>query len=310
MGTSTSSTGPGPRVPLVPPWVQDLDPLVSPPDFESGEDPTSPDQQPSTDPDVQNSQPNFNGDDDATDAEQQPPDAPTVQVPSQEPIAPTARFGGARRNLNQFARTGSSDDMRRGLGQYINKGYGGARTATHRMSNSARTAGVLFGSLSSAADRLTTASNSFDLALLEGSSADEIMDALVEAVRPVDGTLDTEVSRGSIRDALSDLLGRFPDADLLNLSEDQLLYVVECYLALDVYGRFSLDLGKNIQDNAPNFTVALTRLKDVKNYIKETVSEQFRSLKQTGLKLDVRRIGEMARKALENTFDVFEEYVT
>ena len=47
------------------------------------------------------------------------------------------------------------------------------------------------------------------------------MDAIVEAVRPADGTQDAEANRAAIKDALSELLTMFPDADLLNLTEDQ-----------------------------------------------------------------------------------------
>ena len=44
------------------------------------------------------------------------------------------------------------------------------------------------------------------------------MNAVVEAVRPADGTQDAEASRTAIKDALSEVLTIFPDADLLNLT--------------------------------------------------------------------------------------------
>ena len=252
MGTSKSGTGPGSGVPLVPPWVPDPAPPASPPDDDGGDNTDSQDQQAKP--------------------------TPTAPVPTAGPLAPASRFGGARTNLGRFARTGSSDDMRRGLGHYVHKGYGGAHTTARRMGGTARTAGTLYGALSSAAAGQAPAPGSpFDPALLAGRSADEIMDAVVEVVRPVDGTQDSEVGRGAIRDALSELLGRFPDADLLNLSEDQRVYAIEHYLALDVYGRFALDLGKTVQDKAPSATSALSRLKEVKDYVKQTVSAQFRS---------------------------------
>lgn len=279
MGTSKSSTGPGPNVPLVPPWVPDPIPPATP----------------------------ANGGDDANVPDQQ---APPTPVPGPAPNAPAGRFGPARTNLGSFARSGSADEMRRGLGHYVRKGYGGSATAARRMGGTARTAGALYSALSSAAaGHAIPPESPFDPALLSGSSADEIMDALVEAVRPVDGTQDAEAGRAAVRNALSELLGRFPNANLLELSEDQRLFAIERYVALDVYSRFNLDVGKTVKDRAPNSSAALSRLKDVKDYIKQTMSARFRDLREAGEQLGARRIAEMARQALQDAFAVFEEYV-
>lgn len=291
MGTSTSSTGPGPGIPLVPPWVPDPEPPIPPPDAQEGEDTDSQDHT------------------DSQDQEVTP--APSVAADTTPiPTAPFARFRGARVNLGNFAHTGSTVYMRRGLGHYVRSGYGGSHTATRRMGGTTRTAGVLYGTLSSVAGQAEATHRSLSLILLAGRSADEIMDALVDAIRPIDGTQDSEAARSSIRDALSELLGRFPDADLLNLTEDQRLYVIEQYLALDVYRRFALDLSKTVQDKAPSAITALSRLKEVKDYIKQTVLAQFRKLGKVGEQLDARHISEIARQSLHNTFIVFEEYVT
>ncbi len=213
-------------------------------------------------------------------------------------------------NLRSFAHSGSSDDLRRSLGHYIHKGYSGASIAARRMGNTARTAGILYGTLSSAAGgQSAVPGSSFDPDLLARRSADEIMDALIETVRPIDGTQDTEAGRKAIRDALSELLDRFPDADLLDLSENQRIFAIESYIALDVFNRFVLDLGKALQDKAPSVSDVLSRLKDVKDYIKQTVFARFRALYTVGEKLDVRRISDLAHQALHDTFAVFEEYV-
>jgi hypothetical protein len=133
------------------------------------------------------------------------------------------------------------------------------------------------------------------------------MDAVVEAVRPVDGTQDAEASRQAIREALSELLSRFPNADLLDLSEDERAFVVERYVALDVYNRFNLDVGNAIRDNAPDSASVLHRLKEVKDYIRETVSAKFRQL-LTGV-LNAQRISALVSRSLKETFEVFAEYV-
>lgn len=264
-------------MPLVPPWVPDAAP--------DGGDETPVQQAPNTSP------------------------TPMPQ-PLPVPIAPPGRFGPSRINLGHYARSGSSDEMRRGLGHYARKGLGGSGIASRRFGGTARTAGTLYGALSSAASGQAASPGSpFDPALLAGRTSSEIMDAVVEAVRPTDGTQDTEASRLAIRDALSDLLNRFPDASLLNLSEEERVFAIERYVALDVYNRFRLDVGKAIQDKALTVTAVLARFKEVKDYIKEAVSAAFRRVRAAGQALNARRIAQLARQALGETFRVFEDYV-
>jgi hypothetical protein len=152
------------------------------------------------------------------------------------------------------------------------------------------------------------AGSPLDPALLAGRSAQEVMDAVVEAVRPVDGTQDTEASRAAIRDALSELLTIYPDADLLSLTDDQRTLAVERYTAIDVFRRFELDVGKTIMDKAPSAAAALSRLKEAKDYIKESVSAAFRKLREAGRALSGGRVAGIVRDALNDAFQVFEGY--
>src|SRR5205814_448199 len=101
-----------------------------------------------------------------------------------------------------------------------------------------------------AAGQAPAAGSLLDPVLLAGRSAREVMDAIVEAVRPADGTQDAEACRSAIKDALSELLTRFQQADLLVLTPEQRAFVIERFVAIDVYRRFVLDVGKAIQDKA------------------------------------------------------------
>lgn len=134
------------------------------------------------------------------------------------------------------------------------------------------------------------------------------MNAVVEAVRPVDGTQDAEASRAAVKDALSELLTRFPDAMLLDLTEDQRVFAVERYVALDVYRRFFLDVGKAIQDKAPSLKAGLSRLKEVRDYIKETVSAACRTLRESKQQLTSGRVATLVQAALKEAFHIFETY--
>jgi hypothetical protein len=240
------------------------------------------------------------------------PPAPPTQPPAPpqpSPVAPSGRFGGARLSLGRFAETGDSRDMQRGLSHYVRSGYGGSGTAARRLGGAASTASTLHGALTSVAQgRAPSVGSPLDPVLLAGKSAREVMDAVVEAVRPADGTQDAEAERAAIRDALSELLTAFPEADLLNLTEDQRNLAIERFVAIDVYRRLHLDLGKTIQDKAPTASVGLARLREVKNYVKQTVAAAFRRLRVAGSRLTTGRVNEFVHSALSEAFRVFEEY--
>ena len=271
MGTSQSSPGPGPGVPIVPPWTPD------PPN-----DPDDP------------------GD---------PPDDARSPAQATPPHAPPARFRNTRRALGDFARTGHHGQMRGSLGHYVRTGYGGAGTAASRHGGTARTAGTLWSTLGGAAADPATPDAALDLALLEGESADDVMDAVVEAVRPVDGTQDAEVERCAIRDALADLLSDYPEAELAGLEADQRAFVIERFTARCVFGRLNLDVGPTIQNRAPNATAALARLQEACDYVDQAVAASFRSLYSSGRSLQSGRVAQIVHDALQETFEVFEAYI-
>jgi hypothetical protein len=292
MGTSASSKGPVGGVPMVPPWVPALDPP-----FEPAADPQNTEIDPDADP-QHNPQ---------ADPQNQiavaPPLAPPMPV-----LAPPARFGGARTSLGRFAKSGNSGDMRRGLRNYVRTGYGGSAGTARRFGGTAATANALYGTLSGSAAGQASESP-LDPVLMAGRSAREIIDAVVEAVRPADGTQDAETQRSAIQGALSELLTLFPDADLLNLSEQQREFAIERFVALDVFGRFRLDVGKALQDKAPNAKAAVARFKDVRDYIKETVAAAFRTLRNAGKRINTARVNDFIRSALVESFQVFEAYI-
>lgn len=284
MGTSQSSDGPGSGVPMVPPWTPAAPKDPAPPGGE-------PDALPGDAPP---------GGDQAAPPAAQPPGA----QPS--PIAPEGRFGGVRSSLGSFARSGGSRDLRRSLGHYVRSGYGGSNTATRRFGGTAETAGSFGHTL------YTTASGDpgtpVDAAALAGRSTEEIANAIIEAVRPIDGTQDAEAERAAMYDAMSDLLTEYPDADLLKLSDAEREFVIEKFTAIDVARRFELDVGKHLLEKAPTATVALARLKQIRSYIKETVAASFRKLRDQGRTLTAGRIARVVQAALRDTFEVFEGY--
>lgn len=277
MGTSQSSAGPGANVSLVPPWAE---PVPDP------ADPTTPEGTPEGGPETR-------------------PDTTPPPAAKPDPTAPDRRFVAARRNLGSFASSGDTARLRRGIGHYVRTGYGGSGNMSRRLGSTSTTA----RSLSRALDPTNTDSG-LDRTLLSGKSADEIMDAVVEAARPNDGTLDAEASREAIRNALSDLLGEFTNADLLDLTDAQREFAIERFASHDVYRRFALDVGKHLVANAPSATLGLARLKQARNYIRQTIAESFRGLREAGQRMTKANVGTTVANALADSLAVFEGYLT
>ncbi|HCF5808310.1 TPA: hypothetical protein SL548_002344 [Pseudomonas aeruginosa] len=302
MGTSQNSDGPGKGVPMVPPWTPPLPPVPPPVPPQPPEPPAPPAPEPPDPGEDQTDQDGHQPDDS--------PDDPKIAPQSPPPLAPPGRFGGARRGLGDYARNGDRSGLQRSLKHYVKHGYGGAKTTTARFGGTAAVAAILGGTLQSVAEGTSqTNPNPIDPVLLNGRSASEVMDALVEAVRPVDGTQDAEAERASIRGSLSDVLVKYPNADLLNLAPEERAYAIERFTAMDVFHRYELDLGKTIQEKASSALVAVRRLKEIKEYIKECVSASFRTIAATGARLTTGRISQVVTQALQETFEVFEGYV-
>lgn len=277
MGTSQSSGGPPAKGPMIPPWA--------------GSAPSGGDNEPSTDPDAP--------------VDPNSANEPVVPVPQAQPN----RWTGVRRNLGDFAQSGDTRSLRRAVKQYVRSGYGGAATASRRMASTSGTASALGAALGGLAGGGDQAGVPLARSLVEGRSAQEIMDRVVDAVRPVDGTQDAEASRAAIRDALSDLLTQYQDADLLALSAEQREFAIERFVAYDVFRRFELDVGQHIQDRAPTVSEGLARLKEAKDYVRQTVSASFRKLRDAGRVLTDASVSQMVRDALNDTFEVFEGYI-
>lgn len=279
MGTSVSSKGPGGNVPFVPPWVPPIEPLPPP------------------------------------DPNQSPPDAPpNPEIPAnpkQNPpnIAPPRRFAGTRNSFARFARTGLSKDLAKGLSHYTKKGLGGVHRATERLAGTAKTAGTLYGVF----DALRTGeAPPVDLGVdpdsLKGRPAKEVGDQIAEAIRPVDGTQDAEASRNSISLAVADLATQYPEVDLTALSQEQIEFITERYIAYDLCNRIQLDVGKTVYDKAPNWALGTRRLEEMKHYVREKVSSCFRAVRERGQHLTRRIARALSATVIKETFLVFEEY--
>ena len=224
-------------------------------------------------------------------------------------LAPAGRFRPTRVNLGGFAASGNGNKLKRAVGHYVKSGYGGRATAVKRFGGTARLAGALYSALSpGAGDRATPARDALEAAVQAGGPPEKIVTALVEAIRPIDGTQDAEADRKAIADALAELMTRFPDADLLSLTAEQLNMLISRFVAIDVFNRFFLDVGKTIIERAPSVVTGLSRLREAREYIRETVIAAFNKIVSASAALNRSRMVSLVSSALRDAFEVFEGY--
>lgn len=277
MGTSQRSDGPGPNVPLLPPWTPDPPPEPPPPD-----EPHEPDR-----PDG-------------------PPDRPVPRPPSppRDTTAPPRRYADTRRQLGRFGRTGNTRSLRSGLRHYVSTGSGGAARAASRLAGASYTAQRLDDALtagSAAVARLVGL-------LASGESAYDLVDALVEIVSPSDGTQDQESSRAALADALAELLENYPDSNLIALTENQRSLLVEIYVSNEINRRIVLDVGAAIVSKAASIKTAASRLAQMNEYVRQVVAAAFTKARIKGEQVGPTMIAAQVQEALRETFAVFEEY--
>lgn len=229
--------------------------------------------------------------------------------PQQPPVemAPAGRWKGVRTSLGKFG--GGGDDRRRhlerGLGHYSRTGLGGSANAARRMAGTARTAGSLYQTLDALANgQPLPAEFGLQPGALDGRSSAEIVDILVDAIRPIDGTQDTEAARDSAARALSDIVEK--GDDLLNLSALQIDQVLAAMVGNDVALRIELDVGKAVINKAPSKAAGLDRLQEMKDYVREVVAVQYAAERARAGQLDRAAVERVAREAIRQTFEVFE----
>jgi hypothetical protein len=183
---------------------------------------------------------------------------------------------------------------------------GGSGNAARRLSGSAKTAGVLHSTLTSLANgEPLPLELGVDLQALAGLSPSEIADVLVDAIRPIDGTQDAEATRDSIARALSDVLSQ--NADLTNLTAEQVDQVAASALGNDVALRIELDVGKAIIAKAPTKGDGLERLQEMKDYVREVVAAEYAAERTRVGAIGRAAIERISRDAIRQAFDVFEE---
>lgn len=291
MGTSTSSAGPGPGVSLDPPWLDAVGANWSPGESASpgaGEQSSPSDGQSPTD-----SSPNAE---------------PGAERPPQ--VAPTRRFGSARRDISSFARTGDTRTLGRAMGHYSRTGMGGAKQAANRMRASTRAGTGLISFLQQVGSAATAETRQWVQDLLATSpSADAVVDAIVEAVMPAGGSADEESIRDSMAIALSDLMVLSPECDPLHMSADDTWTLMQLYLSQEICNRLRFDMGQSFESAKLSPAVAVQRELEMRQFVRNEVGVQLSNLRIATPNPSQRQLDGLMQEALQLTFQVYEGLV-
>ena len=287
MGTSTSSAGAGAGASFDPPWLDDAGAGI---DTDYADAPLNPGATPADDTD---------GTDGGEDNQHQvtPPTGPT--------IAPPGRYQQARSALTGFVRSGSSSDLRRGVSSFVKKGMGGSSRAASRMRTSAIAASSLGGFLATARNGSDPSINAWvDSVKQRGLSAKETALEVVRRLIPTGGSIDEESARHSMDHAIAHLYEMEPNADIFDLTDDQIAKLIAYTVAFEVYNRIQLELGQVFEKLKYSPQLIQNRLGQVLDFIMVVVNRSMEKARAGGVE---RAMREIANSALRDALTVFAE---
>jgi len=287
MGTSASSAGAGTGAPFDPPWLDDAGAGI---DSDYADVPLSPGAAPS---------------DDANSTEGSEDNQNPTTPPVGPANAPPARYQQARGALTGFVRSGSSSDLRRGVSSFVKKGMGGSSRAAGRMRTSAIAASSLGGFLATARDGSDPSINTWvDSIKNRGLSAKETALEVVQKLIPTGGSVDEDSARHSMDHAIAHLYEVEPNADIFNLTDDQIANLMAYTVAYDVYNRVQLELGQVFEKLKYAPQLVQNRLGQVLDYVMVVVN---RSMQKARAGDAPRAMREIANAALQDALTVFAE---
>jgi len=277
MGTSTSSRGPASGISMDPPWLDDINSGTSIPI-------------------------------DSDSSSEQENEIPTEAPHTQEliTVAPRARFGTARKNLAEFARTGSQDSFKRAVGHYSKKGMGGASNVSKRMRASTSSVSGLVSFLRDVQNQSLSDIQDWANNLMSKSpTANEVIDAIIDRVTTEGGVIDEESIKDSMANAMSDLLEENPDLDLLKLGDDESWDLIENFLSYEASNRLQLDIGQLLERTLTPAEM-VQRTDEMYEYLKAEISAQLQPYKSLDKHPSISKLNAVIHQALESTFIVFE----
>jgi len=173
------------------------------------------------------------------------------------------------------------------------------------MRTSAVAASSLGGFLAAARDGTDPSINAWVASVRRrGLSAQDAALEVVQRLVPTGGSLDEESAKHAMDQAIAHLYEMEPDADIFNLTDDQIANVMAYTVAFDAYNRVQLELGRVFEKLRYAPRLIQERLAQVLDYIMVVVNRSMDKVRAGGVQRSMR---EIAAAALQDALTVFAE---
>lgn len=176
-------------------------------------------------------------------------------------LTPANRFNQSRKFAREFLRTSDGSLIRHALKEYVRKSLGGHSSAGLRFVSFGKVAADIFSSLHGEGFV-----KEVNIKNLSGLSPDEVLDLILSQCCPVNG--DADKIRDACIEAYLNTQDEYPNLDPLNLTDEQLAYLITETLSQMLFYQFVNDLGKAFFASAsPNAKI------DLENQVLELIRE-------------------------------------
>lgn len=282
MGTSSSSSGPSARTPLVPSWLVD--------EPQAAEASTSPAA-------LTNVPPNGNHDAEFEPSQPLPPIPPTPSP---------GRFTTPRRNFSTFARSGGNDGraLRRAVGDYVRSGTGGSGNATLRMGASRTTAQGALGILRDfQRDGIDSTLRRLNLGALVGRPLEDVFIAITDVICGDGGSVDEGIAREAWLETVAELDGlAVVDPSMLPPEQAQTIFLT--FISNSVIGRLLQDIGARGFKFAVDLAGIVAFEAQLKSYIQNSVRDSFSDDLTNAATLTDQRINVIVDRTYQEAWEI------
>jgi hypothetical protein len=187
-------------------------------------------------------------------------------------------WGSAKNAISRYV-SGNSKNYKRALSRYV-KAHGGAKAASASAKSGIKTTvnvGLFFNSISTKGFRET-----LNLAKIDylGKSAKEILNEVINYLAPIPVTKEDAVARKSLISTMEILYEKLEiegkDISILeSIDKDTLNSIIPLQIESYIYERIINDLGSRIETKSSSSADAISKEKEIKEYINSKVETTF-----------------------------------
>ena len=219
-------------------------------------------------------------------------------------LAPQARFRETRLNLSRYLSHGKTNDLKKSISHYVNKGLGGASHATSRMRVPIAASVIMWSALQDLIDRESGEHEEWiDRVISSDDRLLALQCELSNQIVPDGGIIDEESCRKSIAYALSEFQRENPDVDIAQITEESIFIILELFFTQEVFCRYLFDVGQKIEGVEASKMVLIE--KEIRQYIRATLSVKIRTMSKRGTRYSRLEMSSLVSRTLQETFVVF-----